>query len=168
MANCELTPARWEEVSAVMEIIRDGRAFQRQQGFVQWDDTHPTRAAVEDDIRRGDGYAVRVDGVLAGYLCLSFDGDPAYPEIVGAWRFDGEYAVIHRMAIGEKFRGKGLTGEVFRRAGRIAREKGVDILRIDTHADNLRMRHVLEKHGFVQCGNVIQNGGDRLAFDKKV
>ena len=168
MAICELTPARWEEVAAVMEIIRDGRAFQRQQGFVQWDDTHPTQAAVEDDIRRGDGYAFRVDGCLAGYLCLSFNGDPAYPAIVGAWHFDGDYAVIHRMAIGEAYRGMGLTGQVFRLAGEIAKARGVDILRVDTHADNLRMRHVLQKQGFVQCGHVIQNGGDRLAFDKKV
>jgi RimJ/RimL family protein N-acetyltransferase len=168
VAVCELTLARWEEVAAVMEIIRDGRAFQRQQGFVQWDDTHPTQAAVEADIRRGDGYAIRVGGVLAGYLCLSFDGDPAYPAIEGVWRFGGDYAVIHRMAIGEAYRGRGLTGQVFRLAGEIALQKGVEILRIDTHRDNLRMRHVLEKHGFVFCGTVVQNGGERLAFDKKV
>jgi RimJ/RimL family protein N-acetyltransferase len=166
--NCELTPARWEEVTAVMAILSDGRAFQRQQGFVQWDDAHPTREAVEGDIRRGDGYAIRVDGALAGYLCLSFDGDPAYPEIQGAWRFDGAYAVIHRMAIGEKFRGRGLTGQVFHLAGEIAKTRGVAVLRIDTHRDNLRMRHVLEKQGFIQCGVVIQNGGERLAFDKKI
>lgn len=168
MAVCELTLARWEELDAVMEILRSGRAFQRQQGFVQWDDTHPTQAAVEDDIRRGDGYAIRVDGCLAGYLCLSFDGDPAYPEIVGAWRFDGAYAVIHRMALGENHRGRGLTGEIFRLAGEIAKARDVDILRIDTHRDNLRMRHVLEKHGFVCCGTVVQNGGERLAFDQKI
>ena len=168
MAICELTPARWEEVADVMAILRDGRAFQRQQGFVQWDDTHPTQEAVEEDIRRGEGYALRVDGALAGYLCLSFDGDPAYPAIVGAWRLDGPYAVIHRMAIGEAYRGRGLTGAVFHLAGEIARQRGVDVLRIDTHEDNLRMRHVLQKHGFTCCGTVIQNGGDRLAFDKKV
>ena len=168
MPVCELTPARWEEVADVMDILRDGRAFQRQQGFVQWDDAHPPREAVEGDIRRGDGVAIRVDGTLAGYLCLSFDGDPAYPAIVGAWRFEEAYAVIHRMAISEQFRGRGLTGAVFRLAGEMAEARGVAVLRIDTHEDNLRMRHVLEKHGFAQCGTVVQNGGLRLAFDKKI
>ena len=167
MPMCELSLARWEEVDAVMEMIRSGRAFQRQQGFVQWDDAHPSREAVEDDVRSGNGYAVRVDGELAGYLCLSFDGDPAYPEIVGAWRWDGAYAVIHRMVMGEHHRGRGLTGEVFRLAQEIAMVRGVEILRIDTHEDNLRMRHVLQKHGFVCCGTVVQNGGLRLAFDRK-
>lgn len=168
MPKCELTPARWEEVDAVMEILHNGRAFQRAQGFVQWDDSRPARGAVEDDIRGGNGYAVRVEGELAGYLCLSFDGDPAYPAIEGAWRYEGCYAVIHRMALGENHRGKGLTGTVFRLAGELARNRGVEILRIDTHADNLRMRHVLEKNGFSRCGTVVQNGGLRLAFDKKV
>lgn len=165
MPNCELTLARREELDAVMAILHNGRLFQRQQGFVQWDDTHPTREAVEEDIRSGNGYAIRVAGELAGYLCISFDGDPAYPKIRGAWRFDGAYAVVHRLAIGEKHRGRGLTGEVFRLAGRLAKARGVDILRIDTHEDNLRMRHVLEKHGFLGCGTVVQNGGERLAFD---
>ena len=168
MLGCALTPARWEELDAVMAILHNGRMFQRQQGFVQWDDTHPTREAVEEDIRGGNGYAIRVDGELAGYLCLGFDGDPAYPEIRGVWRFDGAYAVVHRMAIGPNHRGRGLTGEVFRLAGVIAKNRGVEILRIDTHEDNLRMRHVLEKNGFLCCGTVVQNGGERLAFDQKL
>ena len=168
MPACELTLARWEELDAVMQILHSGRMFQRAQGFVQWDDAHPSREAVEDDIRRGNGYAVRVGDELAGYLCLSFEGDPAYEEIVGAWRYEGDYGVIHRMVIGEEFRGKGLTGTVFRLAAQIAAARGVQILRIDTHAENLRMRHVLEKHGFACCGDVIQNGGHRLAFDQKV
>lgn len=168
MLGCALTPARWEELDAVMDILHNGRMFQRAQGFVQWDDTHPTREAVEEDIRSGNGYAIRVDGELAGYLCLGFDGDPAYPEIRGVWRFDGAYAVVHRMAIGPNHRGRGLTGEVFRLAGVIAKSRGVEILRIDTHEDNLRMRHVLEKNGFLCCGTVVQNGGERLAFDQKL
>ena len=168
MMRCELTPARWEEVAAIMEILRSGREFQRQQGFVQWDDCHPTREAVEADIRRGDGYAIRVEDTLAGYLCLSVDGDPAYPAIEGRWRFTGAYVVIHRMAIGEACRGRGLTEVVFRLAGEIARQRGVEILRIDTHEENLRMRHVLAKNGFGYCGKVMQNGGERLAFDRKI
>lgn len=168
MVHCELTPARWEDIPACMEILDDGRRFQREQGFVQWDDAHPSRAAVEGDVRGGDGYVLLVDGTLAGYLCLSFNGDPAYPAIRGQWREDGPYAVIHRMAIGRAHRGRGLTGEVFRLAGRLAKARGVDLLRIDTHEDNLRMRHVLEKNGFACRGTVIQNGSDRLAFDKKL
>lgn len=168
MPECELTLARWEELNAIIQLLHSGRLFQRAQGFVQWDDAHPSREAVEDDLRRGNGYAVRVGDELAGYLCLSFEGDPAYDQIRGTWRFEEAYGVIHRMAMGEQYRGRGLTGQVFSLAGDIALNRGVSVLRIDTHEDNLRMRHVLEKNGFVFCGKVIQNGSDRLAFDKKL
>lgn len=167
MGGCSLVQARREDIPAYMELLDSGRRFQRQQGFFQWPDGYPDCGSVEEDIRGGNGYALMVDGALAGYLCVSFDGDPAYPAIRGAWRFDGKYAVVHRMAIGDRFRGRGLTGEVFRLVGQLARGRGVDILRIDTHEHNLRMRHVLEKSGFVCCGIVNQHG-DRLAFDKKL
>lgn len=168
MENCKLVPACREDIPVYMEILADGREFQRAQGFVQWLDGYPDRTSVEADIRAGKGYALVVDGRVAGYLYVGFDGDPAYPQIRGAWRFDGVYAVVHRIAISAQFRGRGLTGEVFRLVGELARAKGVDILRIDTHEENLRMRHVLEKNGFAYCGKVIQSGSDRLAFDKKL
>ena len=168
MSTYELTLAQAEDFRRCMDILNAGREFQREQGFIQWPDGYPDEESVRGDLRDGLGYVLKVDGVIAAYMYIGFDGDPAYPAIVGAWRFDGPYAVIHRMAIGEAYRGRGLTGAVFYLVGEIARQRGVDVLRIDTHEDNLRMRHVLQKHGFTCCGTVIQNGGDRLAFDKKV
>ena len=38
-------------------------------------------------------------------------------------------------------------------------------LRIDTHADNAPMQHVLEKAGFARCGTIYcQDGSPRVAF----
>ncbi len=168
MTNCKLAPACREDIPAYMAILDGGREFQRQQGFVQWSDGYPDRGSVEEDVKTGRGYALLADGQIAAYLYIGFDGDPSYPKIKGAWHFDGPYAVVHRIAIGEKFRGCGLTAEVFRLVGEMALERGVEILRIDTGEQNLRMRHVLEKNGFSYCGTVIQSGGDRFAYDKKL
>lgn len=168
MAKCELTAARWEDIPRYMQILGEGRAFQRAQGFVQWPDGYPRQVSVEEDVRNGNGYAIMVDGRLAGYFHLGFDGDPAYPAIVGAWRFHGPYAVVHRIAISDAFRGQGLTGEVFHLIEELCKARGVDVLRIDTHEKNLRMRHVVQKNGFAFCGKVLQNDGLRLAFDKKI
>ena len=168
MGRCELTPARWEDIPLYMQILDQGRRFQRAQGFVQWPDGCPRQELVEEDIRNGDGYAILADGELAGYFCLCFDGDPAYPAIVGAWRYEESYAVVHRIAISDAFRGQGLSGEVFHLIGELAKVRGVHVLRIDTHEDNLRMRHLVQKNGFAYCGTVIQSDGLRLAFDKKI
>lgn len=166
MEQYELTQAVPEELPAYMEILDAGRAFQRQQGFLQWPDGYPDQASVEQDIRQGKGCALRVDGQLAGYLYIGFDGDPAYPQIKGAWRYDRPYAVIHRIALAPGFRGRGLADVAFRLAGELALAKGVDCLRIDTDEKNQRMRHILQKNGFACCGTVVQGGGDRLAYDK--
>jgi RimJ/RimL family protein N-acetyltransferase len=53
-------------------------------------------------------------------------------------------------------------------AEEFCRKKGVSLLRIDTHEDNKRMQHILAKNGFVYCGIVLQNGSDRLAYEKKL
>ena len=135
-----LVPAKTEHIPRIMEILNGGREFQRAQGFVQWPDGYPPRSAIEEDIEKGTGYVLLSEGEVACYLYLGFEGDPAYPELKGAWHFPEPYAVIHRMAT----------------------------LRIDTDGQNKRMQRVLERNGFTYCGTVIQGGGDRLAFDKSL
>jgi RimJ/RimL family protein N-acetyltransferase len=40
-------------------------------------------------------------------------------------------------------------------------------VRIDTHADNKVMQHVLEKRGFRRTGIIyLENGDPRIAFEK--
>ena len=168
MANYELTLAKTEDFGRCMDILRAGRDFQRQQGFFQWPDRFPNADTIQKDIQNGLGYVVKADGVIAAYLYIGFDGDPSYPKIRGAWQYSGPYAVIHRIAISDEFRGMGLSGVIFDLVGDFCAEKGFDLLRIDTHEDNKRMQHVLQKNGFACCGIVMQDGGERLAFEKKL
>ena len=42
-------------------------------------------------------------------------------------------------------------------------------LRIDTHRDNVIMRHVIEHYGFTYCGIIyLLNGDERLAYQKRI
>ena len=168
MANYELVHASRENIPACVEILSEGRAFQRKQGFVQWADGYPGSREVEADVKAGKGYVLKVDGAIAAYMYLGFDGDPSYPAIRGAWHTGEPYTVIHRIAIGDGFRGLGLTDVAFRLVEEFSKSHGVYALRIDTHADNKRMQHVVEKNGFSYCGIVMQNGGERLAYDKSL
>lgn len=164
----ELVLAKWEEISVCMAILDSGREFQREQGFVQWPDGYPDRGTVEEDVKNSVGYLLKIDGKPAAYMYIGFDGDPAYPEIKGAWHSDEPYAVVHRIAIGSEFRGRGVADIAFHLIEEFVISKGFYNLRIDTDEQNKRMQHVLEKNGFSLCGTVIQGGGDRLAFDKQL
>ena len=158
--------AREQEITLCGEILEAGRQFQMQQGFVQWTKDYPNTETVRQDVKDQKGYVIRVDGTVAGYLCLDFGGDPAYEEIVGAWHYDEPYAVIHRMALAPEFRGGGLVDRFFRLIEEFCLAKGVRYIRIDTDFANRRMQHVLDKNGFKPCGTVLFEGSDKPAYDK--
>ena len=161
-----LEPARASDVQRCGEILDQGRAFQRAQGFVQWTEDYPNADTVRADIQARKGYVIRSGGVLAAYLCIDFDGEPAYGEIRGAWQTEEPYAVVHRMAFAGEFRGRGLSETAFRLIEALCLERGVRSLRVDTGFSNRRMQHILEKNGFFRRGTIFFQGGERLAYDK--
>lgn len=161
-----LESAKNSDIDVCWDILDDGRRFQRAQGFVQWTDDYPNRDTVKDDILSQKGYVLKMDGVIAGYMCIDFSGEPAYENIDGCWRSEKTYAVIHRMAFCKSFCGKGLSESAFSLAEKLCIEQGVDYLRIDTAYPNKRMQHILEKNGFKYCGVIKYQGSERLAYDK--
>ena len=72
-----------QELEVCSEIIKEGREFQKEQGFVQWTDDYPSKETIQSDIESGKGYIVKADGQIAGYLCIDFSGEPAYEAIEG-------------------------------------------------------------------------------------
>ena len=158
--------ARKSDAQTCYEIIEQAKAFQREQGFVQWTDDYPNLQTILDDIDDGNGYALKVDGSIAGYLCVSFDGESDYSEIRGKWSSDARYAVVHRMAFDQRFRGKGLAGVTLALVEKLCEERAVRCIRIDTDSCNERMQHILLKSGFVKCGTIMFQGSEKLAFDK--
>lgn len=160
-----LAPARSEELGACLSIIREGRMFQQEQGFIQWTEDYPSAELIGQDVREGSGYLMKIDGEPAAYMFLSFDDDPAYQPPECAWSADVPYVAVHRIAFARRFAGRGLSGAAFALIRDLCREKGVSCIRIDTDKKNQRMQHVLEKNGFVRCGYVLFEGDKKLAYD---
>ena len=63
-----LEPARRENLEEYAAILQAGRAFQQAQGFIQWTEDYPNRNTVLEDLQAGKGYALLVDGRIAGYM----------------------------------------------------------------------------------------------------
>lgn len=110
-----------------------------------------------------------------GTFALLEDGEPTYDRIYdGAWltphRDSAEcptYLAIHRVAIAVAKRGSGISTAIVEYAAQKARSLGRRSLRIDTHEGNAVMRRMLTKHGFVHCGTIfLQNGDKRVAYER--
>ncbi|MEG2939218.1 MAG: GNAT family N-acetyltransferase, partial [Oscillospiraceae bacterium] len=75
------------------------------------------------------------------------------------------------IAVDSKQKKRGLASEIIQNAVRLARERGLESIRVDTHEKNLPMRAMLEKNGFVYCGRVLLSDADnapRIAFELRV
>ena len=151
-----LTKAMPGDEALCMEIIADGRQFQQEQGFVQWTEAYPALPDIAEDIETQRAYLLREDGEVLGYLCLDFDGEPAYAGITeGSWLCDEPYAVLRRLALNARGRGRGLTRVLFDLAAERSREQGITYLRLNTGLQNSRMQHILEKNGFTRRGIIV-------------
>lgn len=156
------------EVEFCYEIIDVGRRYQKEQGFVQWTDDYPNIDTVRNDVKNGKGYVVKIDGKTAGYMCIDFDGEPAYDNIQGKWQTEEPYAVVHRLAFSREFRGIGMADITFQLIEELCISKNIKSIRVDTDFPNKRMQHILEKNGFQNRGVILFQGSGKLAYDKSL
>lgn len=154
------------EIHTAMEIIDAAKRHLKQQGINQWQTGYPDSNCIRQDIETGKGFFVADEAGILGYLCIDYDGEPSYDRLNGEWRTEGKYVVVHRMAFAEHARGKGMSDTVFRLVEEMSRQKGIHSFRIDTDADNQKMRHILQKNGFAYRGTIWFENSEKLAFDK--
>lgn len=110
--------------------------------------------------------AAQAQGNVVAYGAVVFDGEPAYDAIEGAWLTDGDYVVLHRMAVADGEKGRGVATEFMRCVEAMACGRGTGSMRVDTNFDNRYMLRMLGRLGFVYCGKVRYRSGERLAFEK--
>ena len=157
-----------EDLSQVMDVIEQGKAYLKSSGVDQWQNNYPNEEIIRDDIVNGYGYLLECEGKVVGTVALSFDGEPWYGHIYdGKWITNEDFLVIHRMAVSDDVRGKDAALEILRQAEKLCALRNVCSIKIDTHEDNVIMQKFVKKNGFEYCGKVILGSeGERLAFEK--
>ena len=156
--------AMMADVPVIMRLIDEARAIMRSCGNVnQWIDGYPSQETIENDISNGHCYLCVEQG--SGEIVASFAFIPGpeltYREIFdGEWLDDKPYHVVHRLA--STAGSHGIFNDVMDYCMAVAGN-----LRIDTHRDNVIMRHVIDHYGFSYCGIIyLLNGDERLAYQK--
>lgn len=160
-----------EDAARILEIIRQAQAQMRAAGSRQWQNGYPALGDILRDIERGYGYVLCQPGdavpeAVVAYGAVVFDGEAAYDAIEGEWQTPEPYVVLHRLAVADEMKRRGVAGEFLRRVGMLALGRGVEAFRVDTNFDNRYMLRLLEKTGFRYCGKIWYDSGERLAFEK--
>ena len=154
------------DADTIWEILQQAIEMRRKDGSQQWQDGYPNLEVVKTDISLGKGYVLEVEGAIAAYAALVFNDEPAYDDIEGSWLTNGDFLVIHRVAVSDGFLGKGIAVILFQILENFAKERQVYSIKVDTNFDNLAMLHILEKLQFQYCGEVYFRGSARKAYEK--
>lgn len=144
-----------DETAATTEEAEETRKAREMREMREMRETQAAKAA-----------AAQAQGNVVAYGAVVFDGEPAYDAIEGAWLTDGDYVVLHRMAVADGEKGRGVATEFMRRVEAMACGRGTGSMRVDTNFDNRYMLRMLGRLGFVYCGKVRYRSGERLAFEK--
>ncbi len=162
----EIRHSTEKDFTQIMEIYDYARRFMAEHGNPnQWGPTNwPPEELIHSDIKNGNSYVCEHEDKIVGTFFYDFGEniEPTYRKIEdGAWKKDGSYGVIHRIAGNGTV--KGIGGFCIDWAF-----SQCDHLRIDTHGDNKVMQNLLAKKGFQHCGTiyVTEDPYPRLAYEK--
>lgn len=160
-------PAAPADVERISEIYARARVFMAESGNPgQWGEGEPSKEVIKRDIERGNCYVLETENAIEAVFAYIEGEDPTYREIAeGAWKQEGAYGTIHRLASAGNRRG--VAALCFDWCMGKAMVHGCASLRADTHADNRPMQRAFAGAGFVRCGVIyLENGAPRLAYER--
>ncbi|MCX0359245.1 GNAT family N-acetyltransferase [Clostridium perfringens] len=164
----EFRQANISDLDQIVEIIELSKKYLKETKVDQWQDGYPAKEDLRRDIESGNSYVLTNKGEIVATTVISLDGESTYNSIFnGEWITNEEYIVMHRVAVHDKYKGKGIFKELIKEAESLALNKGISSIKIDTHRDNISMQRAVVKNDFKRCGIIyLGDGSERIAFEK--
>jgi GNAT superfamily N-acetyltransferase len=157
------------DLPRMMEIVRQAQVSIGKMGIDQWQNGYPSEEIMRHDIENGYSYVLTDDGgTVIAIASLIYNCEPSYDRIYGgAWLSGGDFIVVHRMAVAEECKKKGIASRLLKEIEKQAVNRNIPSFKIDTHEGNIPMRRTFESNGFEYCGRIfLQDGHPRVAYEK--
>lgn len=98
-------------------------------------------------------YLYREENVILGAMAVTMYQEEDYHAIEWSKQVaDNKVAVIHILAVSPDCQGKGIGSEMVREAINLAKEKGMQAIRLDALASNIPAHRMYERLGFEYRG----------------
>ncbi|AMN35398.1 TPA: GNAT family N-acetyltransferase [Clostridium perfringens] len=164
----EFRQANISDLDQIVEIIELSKKYLKETKVDQWQDGYPAKEDLRRDIESGNSYVLTNKDEIVATTVISLDGESTYNSIFnGEWITNEEYIVMHRVAVHDRYKGKGIFKELIKEAENLALNKGIFSIKIDTHRDNISMQKAVLKNDFKKCGIIyLEDGSERIAFEK--
>lgn len=148
-----------DDIDDMLDVFAHGRSIQHKSGnYHQWASTYPDTKLIKDDISKGISYVFVDNNKIYGSFMFLDGHDPSYDYIEdGKWLNEEPYGVIHRIASNETHKAVLHAAIDYAKKSLLKNHNKIN-LRIDTHKDNVIMKHLLEKERFKYVGIVYIDG----------
>ena len=164
--DLQFRKARHEDEPGIWAVLQQAILRRKADNSTQWQDGYPNPDVVAADVARQIGYVLTNNSEVIGYCAVLVSDEPEYARIIGKWITDGDFLVVHRVAIADAHVGRGLSYIIMKQVELLANELNIHSIRMDTNFDNTAMLRVIEKSGYIYCGEVYFRGSARRAYEK--
>lgn len=168
--NMEFRIATVSDIDKIMGIIGQAKEYLRNKGVDQWQDNYPNIDIIKNDIEKGIGYVLEKNGQVVATVAISFNDEKTYEKIYdGKWITENDYAVVHRIAVDNNYKGQRISTEILARIEEMCSKMNIHSIKVDTHKHNESMRKMLSNNGFKYCGIIyLESGSERVAYEKVI
>jgi GNAT superfamily N-acetyltransferase len=147
-----IRPATLNDIPQIMVLIAEVVPLMNASGNFQWDSTYPNAEVFKKDIALNQLWLAEIDGTVAGIAAITTDQEQEYASV--GWDITETAIVTHRLAVSEKFRGRGVAAALLLQADKVAIDRGTKILRIDTNTQNQATQKLFPKVGYQFAGEI--------------
>ena len=114
---------------------------------------HPTLEGIRDYIEEGSMYLYKEGNVIVGAVAVTMYQGEDYHAIEWSQQVaDDKAAVMHVLAVSPDYQGKGIGSDMVREAINLAKENGMQAIRLDALASNTPAHRMYGRLGFEYRG----------------
>lgn len=169
--NCldkiEFSIAQPHDMPEILSFVDQAKKVMDSQGIFQWDKIYPTIIDFCPDVKKGQVYVGRINGIAALTFTINKWQDQAY--LTADWDYKGdEFLVIHRLCVNPDFQGKGLGKAACRFIEGLAKSQGIKSIRLDCFTKNPVSLRLYEGLGYKVRGYADWRMGRFCLMEKEL
>jgi len=154
--------ATLNDIEPIMHLVAEVVPLMNASGNFQWNSTYPNAGVFTNDINQNQLWVAEVEGQIAGVTAITTDQQAEYANV---GMDTNEIAIVtHRLAVSIHHRGLRIAEALLLQAEKVALERGIYLLRIDTNSNNKATRRLFPKMGYEFMGDTAFQFRPNLRF----
>lgn len=139
--NSSIIPAVESDLETIYHLFEEAIQFQKINNYIGW--SSYDKNFIQEDIKQGLLFKMTNSGNIVCIFSICY-----HDELIWRDREMGNAIYLHRLVLNRKFQGVKVFGDVLAWAMGTAREKGLQFIRMDTWANNLKLINYYTTYGF--------------------